>query len=638
MSDPIGHHCGIACLRLRKPLSYFAEKYGDVLWGMRRLYLLLEKQRNRGQDGAGIAVVKFDMPPGDPYLVRARSAEPNPTEAVFRTVMRGFRRAGEIDLNGLDERKAKQGIEFLGEVAIGHLRYGTHSGYGVKMCQPYVRRNNQPSRNIALAGNFNMTNSARLFAKLVEYGLHPVGDSDTQVVLEKLAYSLDQEHDHLRATMGPGSFRNLEGQPLAAAISDDIDLARVFRRASTEWDGGYALVGLVGNGDAFVCRDPAGIRPAFYLMTDEVVAVASERAALVTVFNVDPSEVRSVQPAHVLVMKRDGRVMEQPFTDPLPTRHCTFERIYFSRGNDRDIYRERKALGEQLAPRVLDAINHDLDRTVFSFIPNTAETAYLGLIEAVEHSHHVRNAETLWRRIQQGGVTRDEVDRLMNGRLRVEKAAHKDQKLRTFITRDVGRGDLVSHVYDITPGVVTPQDTLVVLDDSIVRGTTLRDSIITMLARLRPKSIIIASSSPPIMYPDCYGIDMSQLGRFIAFEAAVSLLHDRNEADLLAEVEQRCREQAHLPDSMLRNHVRLIYDRFSLDEISAKVAQLVRSDRLTWKGDLRVIYQSIEGLRAAMPACTGDWYFTGDYPTPGGYRVLNTAYLNWYNRVEGRAY
>jgi len=638
MSDEIGHYCGLACLRLRKPLSHFVEKYGDPMWGLQRLYLLMEKQRNRGQDGAGIAVVKFDMPPGDPYLVRTRSSDKNPTEAVFRNATRSVRRAKDSDYAALADRALKRKLEFAGEVAIGHLRYGTHSGYGVKMCQPYVRRNNQPSRNLAIAGNFNMTNSPELFAKLVEYGLHPVGDSDTQVILEKIGYSLDQEHDHLRATMGPGSLRNLEGEQLAEAISQDIDIARVLRRASEQWDGGWAFVGLVGNGDAFVCRDPAGIRPAFYFANDEVVAAASERSALVSVFDIQPEEVRAVQPAHALIIKKTGEVKEEPYTDALPLRQCTFERVYFSRGNDRDIYQERKQLGRNLAPRVLEAIDHDLQHTVFSFIPNTAETAYLGLVQEIERLMHERHADDLWAKIERGEASRTDLDRLLSVRPRIEKAAHKDQKLRTFITKDAGRSDLVSHVYDITPGVVTPEDTLVVLDDSIVRGTTLRDSIITMLSRLNPRRIIIVSSAPPIMYPDCYGIDMSQLGRFIAFEAAVELLADRGESEVLKQIEEKCRAQADLPPRRLKNHVREMYDRFSLEEISGKVSQLVRADTLRWRGRLDVIYQSIEGLRDAMPEQSGDWYFTGDYPTPGGYRVLNRAYLNWIDKIDIRAY
>lgn len=639
MSDALRHECGLAVLRLRKPLTYYTERYGDPAWGLRRMYLLMEKQRNRGQDGAGLAVVKFDMPEGDPYLVRARSAGRNPIDSVFRDAMRGLGKVRRmIEKDAFTEIKAKRRMEHLGEVYLGHLRYGTHAGHSKSNCHPYVRRNNVPSRNLAIAGNFNMTNSRELFNRLVEFGLHPVGDSDTQVILEKLGHGLDQEHDHLRATMGPGSFRGLEGQELGEAVSRDIDLGRVLQRASRHWDGGYVFGALLGNGDAFVCRDPAGIRPAFFYEDDEVFAMASERAALVTVFDVSPDRIRAVRPGCIVTIKRDGAIEEQPFTEALPERQCTFERIYFSRGNDRDIYRERKALGEQLAPRVLDALGGTLDRAVFSFIPNTAESAYMGLVETLERLTRRRAAEALWEKIQNGGIQRADVEKLLNGHPRLEKAAHKDQKLRTFITRDDGRDDLVSHVYDITPGVVEPGDTLVVLDDSIVRGTTLRDSIVTMLGRLNPARIIIVSSAPPIMYPDCYGIDMSQLGRFIAFEAAVSLARERGEEALLDEIEKRCAAQQDFPVAQIKNHVALLYERFTLDEISANVARLIRSRHLQWAGALDVIYQSVEGLHASMPDHRGDWYFTGRYPTPGGYRVLNTAYLNWRRNDDSRSY
>jgi len=638
MSDPIGHYCGVVCLRLKKPILHYVKEHGDAFWGLRRLYLLMEKQRNRGQDGAGIAVAKFDMEAGQQFIVRKRSDDPNPTEDIFRGVMKGAAKVSRMTAEKFSERKAKKKADYLGEVMIGHLRYGTYSGYGQRMCQPYIRRDNQPSRNIAIAGNFNLTNAPELMQKLVEYGLHPSGDSDTQVVLEKLSYALDQEHDHLRATRGPGSLRNLTGRELAESISSDLDLSRVLANAAAEWDGGYVFAGLLGNGDAFVCRDPSGIRPAFWYEDDEVVAAASERAALVTVFDAQPDQVLPVEPAHALVIKRDGRVLHEPFTPALPVRQCTFERIYFSRGNDRDIYDERKMLGRNLAPRVLDAIDHDIEHTVFSFIPNTAETAFYGLIKELERVQHERNVDAVMRLFEKGTPDRREVLRLIRSRVRIEKAAHKDQKLRTFITRAASRSDLVSHVYDITPGVVTGDDTLVVIDDSIVRGTTLRDSIITMLARLHPKSIVVASSSPPILYPDCYGIDMSNIGKFIGFEAAVSLLHDRGESAILGEIEDKCRAQQNYPPQRMKNHVRDLYERFTLEEISAKVAELLRSDRLDWKGELRIVYQTIDGLRAAMPEHTGDWYFTGEYPTPGGYRVLNRAFLNWIEHVDMRAY
>jgi amidophosphoribosyltransferase len=526
----------------------------------------------------------------------------------------------------------------LGELMLGHLRYGTHGGRTITACHPYLRKNIVASRNLAVAGNFNLTNSKLLFEELMEYGLDPVGDSDTQVVLEKIGYYLDREHDHLAATMGPGSFRALEGRELAETVSAELDLVRVLRNASDRFDGGYVFASIVGNGDLLVCRDPAGIRPAFIYRDDAVVSVASERAALVTAFNVDPDAIEELPPAHALEVKRNGAIRIEPFIDPLPVRKCTFERIYFSRGNDRDIYRERKRLGANLAERVLEAIDWNIDDTVFGFIPNTAETAFAGLREEINAVLRRRNGEELWKRIEAGTVTREDVDRLIRTRARSEKVAHKDQRLRTFITHDAARRDLVSHVYDVTRGTIAEGDTLVVVDDSIVRGTTLRESIITMLSRLSPRRIVVVSSAPPIMYPDCYGIDMSQLGRFIAFEAAVSLLHDAGEADLLDEVEARCLEQVDLAPDRMKNHVAAIYDRFSLETLSARIADLIRSDRLEWSGQIEMVYQDLPGLREAMPGHTGDWYFTGDYPTPGGYRVLNTAYLNWRKNDERRAY
>jgi amidophosphoribosyltransferase len=432
---------------------------------------------------------------------------------------------------------------------------------------------------------------------------------------------------------------NLEGATLAAEVSRQLDIARILRRATEQFDGGYVFAGLLGNGDSFVCRDPAGIRPGYFLVLDECIAAASERAALSTVFNIDPREIEPIPAGHALVIKRDGAYALEPFTEPARLRQCTFERIYFSRGNDPSIYRERKQLGRNLAPRLVELLDGDLDRAVFGFIPNTSETSYLGLLEALGEERQRMAADAIWRQVETGTATRESIHKALAGRIRGEKVAHKDQRLRTFITHDAARKDLVNHIYDVTRGTVFPDDTLVVVDDSIVRGTTLRESIITMLARLNPKRIVVASSSPPIMYPDCYGIDMSQLGRFIAFEAAVSLARDRGHAAVLDEIEAKCKEQAGLAPTRMKNHVALLYGLFSLEEIEGKVAELIRSKSLSWGGSIDVLYQSVDGLRAAMPEHTGDWYFTGEYPTPGGYRVLNTAYLNWRRGAEGkRAY
>ncbi len=638
MGDRLTHECGLALIRLNRPLDWFQAHLGDPLWGLRKLYLLMEKQHNRGQDGAGIASVRLDMPPGEMFIDRARSAKRSPIERIFGDVLRPATRMDPGELLRLHPTELKRRIPMLGEAMLGHLRYGTHAGSGTDLCHPYLRRHSVASRNLALAGNFNLTNARELFDRLVALGLSPVGEADTGVVLEKIGHFLDREHEFLAATMGPGSFRNLEGVDLARAIAEEIDLQRVLQRASEAFDGGYVLGGLLGNGDCFVLRDPSGIRPAFWVDLPEATAVASERPALATVLGVPESEVRELDPGHALVMKRGRGAAIVPVLEPRTPRKCTFERIYFSRGNDGAIYEERKALGRNLARPVLDAIDWDIERTVFGFIPNTSEVAYLGLLQEMERLCAGRAADRLWSLIQSGRATEAEVRRLAHPRIRAEKVATKDQRLRTFITNDHERKDLVSHVYDVTRGTVRPGDTLVVIDDSIVRGTTLRESVITMLARLEPARIIVASSAPPIMYPDCYGIDMSQLGRFIAFEAAIALLRDRGMESVIDDVESRCRAQADLPPERMRNEVAAIYAPFTLAEISAKVAQLVRSQALRWQGRIDVVYQSVEGLRSAMPGHTGDWYFTGVYPTPGGYRVLNTAFLNWRRGDERRAY
>lgn len=640
MGEQIGHECGLALIRLRQPLTYFRDRYGDPAWGLRRLFLLMQKQHNRGQDGAGISMVKFDMPPGEPYMKRLRSDRRNAIERIFDVVMKDVnalnRCHGQID--DFSDGQFKKRCEFMGELLMGHLRYGTHAANALANCHPLVRKNNIASRNLAIAGNFNMTNATELFNQLVEYGLNPVGESDTQVILERIGYFLDQEHVHLSNSMGPGSFRGLGGRALARAVSEDLSIPRILSKASDGWDGGYVFAGLLGNGDAFVCRDPSGIRPGFFYISEEVVAAASERAALANVFDVDPEEIEPIKPGHVLAVKYNGRIEHEQFTKPLELRQCTFERIYFSRGNDPAIYEERKSLGRNLAPRLLEVLQADVDHAVFSFIPNTAESAYLGLLEETERLVRMQKAEELTAKVAAGVAQPSDVDGILNWRVRAEKIAHKDQRLRTFITHDKARRDLVTHIYDITRGVVTPEDTLVVIDDSIVRGTTLRESIITILSRLKPRRIVVLSSSPPIMYPDCYGIDMSQLGRFIAFEAAVGLLKDRGEKWLLEEVERKCKDQEGTPPDQMTNYVAEIYDRFTLKEIEGKVAELVRPHNIPWEGEVLLMYQSVEGLREAMPDHTGDWYFTGQYPTVGGYAVLNRSYLNWRSNKDGRAY
>ena len=624
MSDRLNHECGLAFVRLKKPLHYYQEVYGDAAWGLRKAYLLMQKQYNRGQDGAGLGVVKFNMPPGEPFLLRVRSDKHNAIERVFDVITEDTKSLGITPVTTENEVKSKQLCRFLGEAYLGHLRYGTHSGNSVANCQPFIRKSNVASRNIALAGNFNMTNSNELFKNLVKLGLDVVGDNDTQVILEKICHFLNDEHDLLIQTND-----KLKGRELANHVSKELDLCKMLKRAAQYWDGGYVFAALLGNGDAFVCRDPAGIRPGFIFNNDEVIACASERGALANVFNVTPDEVQQIKPGHIVAIKRDCSIAEKEFTKPLQAKQCSFERIYFSRGNDPLIYNERKRLGANLAPRILQVLGKDIENACFSYIPNTAETAFLGLVEAIGGALRSNIANNLWKKILDKSITKDDLSNLNEIRVKAELIAHKDQRLRTFITHDAARRDLVAHIYDITRGLIDENDSLVVLDDSIVRGTTLRQSIITSLSQLNPKRIIIASSAPPIMYPDCYGIDMSQLGKFIAFEAAIALTKDRGQEAILDEIEEKCKSQINQPLDKMQNYVKEIYNQFSLEEISKKVAQLVRPNELQWNGKLNVVYQDIEGLHKSMPEHTGDWYFTGDYPTPGGNAVVTRAYLNW---------
>jgi amidophosphoribosyltransferase len=624
MSDRLTHECGLAFVRLRKPLHYYQEQFGDAAWGLRKTYLLMQKQYNRGQDGAGLGVVKFDMPAGDNFLLRVRSDKHNAIERIFDAITEDTEELSTA-ITPETEMASKRSCRFLGEAYLGHLRYGTHSVNSMANCHPFIRKSNVASRNIALAGNFNMTNSRELFQRLVEYGLDPVGDNDTQVILEKISHFLNDEHERLIK-----KHENLEGRELAQTISRELDIGRFLKKAAQYWDGGYVFASLIGNGDSFICRDPAGIRPAFMYVNDEVVACASERGALANVFNVHPDEIQQVKPGHVVVVKRDVTIEDVEFTKPLELRQCSFERIYFSRGNDPLIYTQRKRLGANLAPRIMSVLGEDIERSFFSYIPNTAETCFLGLLEAVGGALRCIEADVIWDKIQDGSVTRADLTKLNHTRVQAELIAHKDQRLRTFITHDAARRDLVSHIYDITRGLIEKEDTLVVVDDSIVRGTTLRESIITSLSQLNPKRIVIVSSAPPIMYPDCYGIDMSQIGKFIAFEAAISLTKDAGNESLFDKIATKCKEQEQLHVSKMQNQVKQLYEQFSLKEISCKIAELVRPTDLNWDGKLDVVYQDVEGLHASMPAYTGDWYFTGNYPTAGGNSVVNRAYLNWF--------
>jgi amidophosphoribosyltransferase len=571
-------------------------------------------------------------------MFRERCVKANPLDRIFRGLLETFQQkvsTGLIHPEFADT--VKQHFDFGGELYMGHLRYGTSGGYNISSCHPFFRRSPWPTRNLALCGNFNMTNTAELNEGLIAMGQHPIFATDTQALLEKIGFFLDEEHEDIYRFLRT---RGIPGAEISRRISEDLDLSRVITRASRNWDGGYVLAGLVGNGDAFVARDPAGIRPAFYFQNDEVVAFASERAPLCTVFDLNIDQVQEVEPGNVVVIKKRGTVSTTRFTAALPRASCSFERIYFSRGNDQDIYQERKALGARLADRLLGKVQHDWGNTVFSFVPNTAEVAFYGLMSALRVIRRNEVKKAILEAQKNGTLNEDTIDDLiLRNWPHGEKVVSKDVKMRTFIGQEGFRNHLASHVYDITYGAVQPKDNLVVVDDSIVRGTTLRRSILRILSRLNPKRIIIASTAPQIRYPDCYGIDMSELGKFIAFEAAVSLLKERGQAHILEEVYELCREEvSRQPGASSTNHVRRIYEPFTADEISARITELVTPKTLDWKGEVQIIFQTIEDLHAAVPNHSGDWYFTGKYPTPGGYRVVNQAYINYFEKSEGRSY
>jgi len=638
MSEFLSHECGIALVRLLKPLSYFQEKYGTPLWGFTKLFLLMEKQHNRGQDGAGVACVKLDTPAGEPFMFRERNVKSDPLDKIFKQLLGQYnQRVAEGRIHPEFAATVKSHFDFGGELLLGHLRYGTSGGYNLSACHPFFRRSPWPTRNLALCGNFNLTNTRELNESLIAMGQHPIFATDTQAILEKIGFFLDEEHEDIFHFLRK---RGLAGEELSKRISEDLDLTRVLTRASEKWDGGYVLCGLIGNGDSFVARDPSGIRPCHYFQNDEVAAFASERAPLMTVFDVAASDVREVPPGNVVVIKRRGLVSVNPFKAPLPKTSCSFERIYFSRGNDLDIYRERKALGGNLADQVVRAIGGDWANSVFGYVPNTAEVAYYGLLSALRERRRDEVKAAILDASREGRLTEALLDDLiLRNWPRSEKVVSKDIKLRTFIGQENMRKQLGSHVYDITYGSVKTTDNLVCVDDSIVRGTTLRRSILRILSRLNPKKIVIVSTAPQIRYPDCYGIDMSELGNFIAFEAAVALLKESGRTDLMDEVYRACREEVARPvGTILTNHVRRIYEPFTPEQISARIAEFVRPKGIEWQGRVQVIFQTIENLHAAVPNHTGDWYFTGKYPTPGGYRVANQAFVNFYEKADGRSY
>jgi amidophosphoribosyltransferase len=633
MSDPIKHECGIALLRLKKPLEYYLDKYGSALWGLNKMHLLMEKQHNRGQDGAGIANIKLDMQPGERYISRTRSVQKNPTQDIFDQINAKFKAIYDENPAALkDVNFLKQNVGFTGEVFLGHLRYGTYGRNSIESCHPFLRQSNWMTRNLVVAGNFNLTNVDELFDVLVELGQHPKEKSDTVTVMEKIGHFLDVENDELYAHYKSLGYAKAD---IYARIQDEIKIDKILKKASERWDGGYAMAGLLGHGSAFVLRDPSGIRPAFWYEDDEICVVASERPVIQTAFNLKVEDIQELKPGHALIIEKKGQVKEIEINAPRKLAQCSFERIYFSRGSDADIYKERKALGRLIVKDVLDSVGNDYDNSVFSFIPNTAEVSFYGLIKGLEEALNqdkIKQIQALGT-----GASTEAIAEVINRRARIEKIAIKDAKLRTFITQDDSRDDLVAHVYDITYGSVRRgTDNLIVIDDSIVRGTTLRQSILRILDRLGPKKIVVVSSAPQIRYPDCYGIDMAKMGDFIAFEAAIALLRETGKAALIDEVYRAALEQVQLPKEQVKNVVQRIYEPFTDTEISAKIAQMLTPEGM--QADVEIIYQTVENLHIACPDHTGDWYFTGNYPTPGGNKVVNRAFINWMEKRNVRAY
>ncbi|MEC9209700.1 MAG: amidophosphoribosyltransferase [Bacteroidota bacterium] len=631
MSDLIKHECGVALLRLLKPLDFYQKKYGTSLYGLNKMYLLMEKQHNRGQDGVGLANVKLDVEVGKRYISRKRSVAPNPLQDVFLQVNKRF-----VELENNDSEKLKnpqwlkENLPFTGELFLGHLRYGTFGGNTIEQCHPFLRQNNWKTKNLALAGNFNMTNVDELFQQLVDLGQHPKEMVDTVTILEKIGHFLDEENDAIYYKH-KDKFSKKE---ITKIIEDELDLQDILVQSAKYWDGGYVICGLLGHGDSFALRDPNAIRPAYYYKDDEVVVVASERPVIQTAFNVKVDKVHEIKRGHALIVKKNGTVEEKQVLKPLERKACSFERIYFSRGNDKEIYNERLELGKRIFPKVLGAIDNDVKNTVFSYIPNTAEVSYFGLLKSC--NKYLNEIKT--RKIQELGdyPCHNEVAKIMEISPRAEKIAIKDAKLRTFITSDVGRDDLVAHVYDVTYGQVRDTDNLVMIDDSIVRGTTLKKSIIRILDRLSPKKIVVVSSAPQIRYPDCYGIDMAKMGDFIAFQAAVALLKERDQEHILEETYSKCKAQKHCPKEEMVNYVKDVYSPFTASEISVKISELLTPEGINAK--VEIIYQAISDLHASCPNHLGDWYFTGNYPTEGGNKVANKAFMNYIEGKNQRAY
>lgn len=632
MSDALKHECGIALLRLLKPLEYYKEKYGTAFYGIQKMYLLMEKQHNRGQDGAGFASIKLDVEPGQRYISRVRSNQQQPIQDVFKQINERINEELTAHPEYNDSVAAqKENLPYIGEVFLGHVRYGTFGKNSIESVHPFLRQNNWMHRNLIVAGNFNMTNVKQLFDSLVELGQHPKELADTVTVMEKIGHFLDGEVADLYQDCKNEGYTKQEA---SAIISERLNIAKILKRASKQWDGGYAMAGLIGHGDSFVFRDPAGIRPAYYYQDDEIAVVASERPVIQTVFNVPFEKVQELEPGHAIIVKKSGKVSVEEIIPALPKKACSFERIYFSRGSDAEIYQERKDLGKLVLPQVLEAIEDDTDNTVFSFIPNTAETSFYGMVEAAQDFLNQRKNKHILE--HRNTLTEATLEELLKVKIRTEKIAIKDAKLRTFITEDSSRDDLVAHVYDVTYGVIKPQDNLVIIDDSIVRGTTLKKSILKMMDRLSPKRIVVVSSAPQIRYPDCYGIDMAKLEGLVAFQAAHELLKERGMAHIVDEVYKKCKAQENLPDTEVVNYVTEFYAPFTDQEISDKIAEMLSSEGIN--AEVKIIFQSVDNLHIACPKNLGDWYFTGDYPTPGGNRVVNRAFINFYEGNDARAY
>jgi len=631
MSDAIKHECGIGHIRLLKPLEFYKKKYGSAFYGINKMYLLMEKQHNRGQDGAGFASIKLDVEPGKRFISRIRSIEKQPIQDVFSKINERINKELKLAPSLINNiSKLKNNVPYLAESLLGHVRYGTFGGNSVENVHPFLRQNNWKHRNLILAGNFNMTNSKELFNSLIELGQHPKEYTDTVIIMEKIGHFLD---DAVRKMYKELKKEGLSKQECSSIISEKLDIFKILKKASKRWDGGYVIGGLLGHGDSFVMRDPSGIRPAFYFKNDEVVVVASERPAIQTAFNLNIDEIKELTPGNAIVVKSNGAVKIKSVIKQKENKSCSFERIYFSRGNDSDIYQERKNLGKFIMPAILKEINFDIKNTVFSYIPNTAETSFFGMIESVEEFLNSKKTNEI---IGKKNLSENKITNILSVRPRIEKIAVKDVKLRTFITEDDSRDDLVEHVYDITYGVVKSTDTIVIIDDSIVRGTTLKKSILKMLDRLNPKKIIIVSSAPQIRYPDCYGIDMANLESLIAFNAALSLLKEKGLGSIIDRVYKKCKKELDLNDDEMVNHVKEIYNQFSAEEISDKITELLSSH--IENRDVKIIFQSIENLHKACPSSKGDWYFTGEYPTPGGNRVVNTAFVNFFEGNKKRAY